>query len=205
MSPVTKKWLWIALGAFAIAGTGIGAYFYFRTPKEESDPTKEEKKPDGSAPKYTPKSDLPSTPFKNALEGNAFREWVNTNHPQWAQQHELDAVGGFNNAYIREAYQEFHAEYAKATKPAITELQSGFKPGQEIYINPSKALAVFYSYPSAEAKYVDFSVKKDVFKDKPIATFVTDIKRFWVKVRTKHYGQTKEYYMTMSDISKSPY
>lgn len=200
-----RKYLWITLGSLAALGTGAFIYFYFRTPKQESDPDKEETKADGTSPVHTPKPDFPSTPFANALEGNAFREWVNTNHPQWAKQHDLDPVGGFNNAWIREAYQEFSKEYANATKPSISELQSGFKAGDNVFINPSKQLVNFYSYPSAEAKYIDFSVKKDDFKDKPIATFVTDIKRFWVKVRTKHYGKTKEYYMTMSDISKTPF
>lgn len=55
-----------------------------------------------------------ATPFKDATEGNEFREWVNKNHTEWAKSNDLDAKGPKDNTYIRKAYQEFSEEYKKS-------------------------------------------------------------------------------------------
>lgn len=55
-----------------------------------------------------------ATPFKDATEGNEFREWVNKNHTEWAKSNDLDAKGSKDNTYVRKAYQEFSEEYKKS-------------------------------------------------------------------------------------------
>jgi hypothetical protein len=50
-------------------------------------------------------------PFKNAQEGNQFREWVNDKYPFFADTINLDRKGSFNNKYIRQAYDRYGKEY----------------------------------------------------------------------------------------------
>ena len=65
-------------------------------------------KPKVKVPEYS------ATPFKDATEGNEFREWVNKYHTEWAKSNNLDAKGPKDNTYIRKAYQEFSEEYKKS-------------------------------------------------------------------------------------------
>lgn len=51
-----------------------------------------------------PVSQEPSTGFKNADEGNAFRKWFRKKYPTKATEFSLDETGGFDNAYIRKAF-----------------------------------------------------------------------------------------------------
>jgi len=63
--------------------------------------------PPTTASSTKPKFDV----FANADEGNAFRQWLNTNMPEDAQRLDLDAEGSHNNAYIRRAWGEFGDEF----------------------------------------------------------------------------------------------
>ena len=132
-----KKW-WI-IGGLIVAGAGVGAYFLFRPSKEEREKKKLAKGDDSndeensnslgetppkdnvneqqvSTPAYNsrPREVYPETPFKNTTEGNAFRQWVNDNHTDYAKSIKLDPTGKYNNAFIRKAYQKYGTEYSKA-------------------------------------------------------------------------------------------
>ena len=63
--------------------------------------------PPTTASSTKPKFDV----FANAEEGNAFRQWLNTNMPEDAQRLDLDPEGSHNNAYIRRAWGEFGDEF----------------------------------------------------------------------------------------------
>lgn len=65
-------------------------------------------KPKVKVPEYS------ATPFKDATEGNEFREWVNKYQAEWAKSNNLDVKGPKDNTYIRKAYQEFSEEYKKS-------------------------------------------------------------------------------------------
>lgn len=60
------------------------------------------------------KKSFKDTPFTNASQGNAFRAWVNDNHPKWAKNKNLDRKGQYNNKFIKEAWQNFGEAYQEA-------------------------------------------------------------------------------------------
>ena len=55
-------------------------------------------------------------PFKDRQEGNAFRRWVNDNHPSWAKENELSRSGSHTNSYIKKAWAQFGDEYTSGGK-----------------------------------------------------------------------------------------
>jgi hypothetical protein len=52
-----------------------------------------------------------ATPFANKTQGDAFRGWVNDNHPTYAQSIDLDRSGAYDNSFIRKAFAKYGAEY----------------------------------------------------------------------------------------------
>jgi hypothetical protein len=50
-------------------------------------------------------------PFKNTEEGNAFRQWVNNTHPDYAKEIDLDKEGSYNNSYVAKAWNKYGGEY----------------------------------------------------------------------------------------------
>ena len=61
--------------------------------------------------KGTTTFDVP--PLKDKSEGDAFRQWVNNNYAQYAQDNDLDPSGSFDNKFINEAYSKYGEEYAR--------------------------------------------------------------------------------------------
>ena len=59
-----------------------------------------------------PKGIKPPVPFKSKTEGNAFRYWVNTHHPEVARRLDLDPKGSYFNSFITAAYNELKDAYA---------------------------------------------------------------------------------------------
>ncbi|MFZ8836562.1 MAG: hypothetical protein ACO3MV_02845 [Flavobacteriales bacterium] len=55
-------------------------------------------------------------PFKNEIEGNAFRLWVNQQYPVLAEQLKLDSTGSHDNGYIFDAFQLLGEEYESIMK-----------------------------------------------------------------------------------------
>jgi hypothetical protein len=72
------------------------------------------------------KQEYKATGFTDAAKGNEFRAWVIKKHADWAKTNSLDATGPKDNRYIRKAYSEFGAEYAK-TKNAPAEVKTEAK------------------------------------------------------------------------------
>ena len=67
---------------------------------------------DGSGASNNTIANVPdSVPFANRQEGNEFREWVNDNYPDYAEQIDLDREGSHTNTYITRAYEKYGAEY----------------------------------------------------------------------------------------------
>jgi len=52
-----------------------------------------------------------SSPFKNKIEGDKFRSWVNDTYPSYARNIDLDRSGPYNNEYIKKAYSKYGDEY----------------------------------------------------------------------------------------------
>jgi hypothetical protein len=67
-----------------------------------------------SAPATTQTFSFPSTWTKK--EGDAFRQWVNANYPDYAKSIQLDVSGGLN-AYLDKAYQKYGSTYTASSKP----------------------------------------------------------------------------------------
>lgn len=64
-----------------------------------------------TTPKTTPETKTSSLPFKNSVEGNQFREWVNNTHPDYAKSIDLDRQGSHTNSYIQKAWLKYGKEY----------------------------------------------------------------------------------------------
>lgn len=67
-----------------------------------------------SAPAPTKTYSFPST--WTTKEGDAFRQWVNTNYPAWAKDNQL-AVSGKLNDWVDRAYQKYGSIYSASLKP----------------------------------------------------------------------------------------
>tara|TARA_R100001015_G_C4611478_1_gene166877 strand:+ start:489 stop:1292 length:804 start_codon:yes stop_codon:yes gene_type:complete len=126
-----NKGLKATLIILGVGVTGFGAYLLYKKvikPKLDAKKDEEEakKKPpisenDVKSSSYNKKpkvsaSSTGKTPFKNSTEGNAFRKWVNDNHPQYASRIDLDPTGSYDNAYIRKAWKEYGSDYTTAEK-----------------------------------------------------------------------------------------
>ena len=56
-------------------------------------------------------SSTKSIPFTNKTEGNAFRAWVNDNHPTYAKEINLSRTGSHNNSHIQKAWNKYGDSY----------------------------------------------------------------------------------------------
>jgi len=54
-------------------------------------------------------------PFKTKKEGDAFRQWVNKEYPEYAKREDLDATGSFNNIHITRAWKAYGSRYTLIT------------------------------------------------------------------------------------------
>ena len=89
-----NKWIYATIGGIAIIGFGIYIYIDFKNRNK------------------TPKSlvvnpSSPETPFKNEAEGNAFRNWVNDNYPDYARSANLSRTGNFNDETMQKAFKQY--------------------------------------------------------------------------------------------------
>tara|TARA_R100001086_G_scaffold235296_1_gene158137 strand:+ start:204 stop:1019 length:816 start_codon:yes stop_codon:yes gene_type:complete len=57
--------------------------------------------------------------IKNRDEGNAFRNWVNDNYPEYAKQIDLDRSGSHTNAYIKKAWKKYGTEYTQQNQTIL--------------------------------------------------------------------------------------
>jgi hypothetical protein len=126
-----SKGVKIALIFATIGVLGVGGYFLFKVLKKKKEEAKDDKKADeqksvdenvvksSSYNKKTRSSKTyGATPFKNSTEGNKFRAWVNDNHKDYATKIDLDRSGGYDNAWIRKAWNEYGNDYETAMEKA---------------------------------------------------------------------------------------
>lgn len=123
----------IVIGLFAATVIGGVIWNFTRKPKGSSESNDDDDSQDDSKKEgeMTPPETLsdsksssaysssggatsfPPTPFKDKSEGNAFRVWVNKNHPDKAKSFNLDLDGDFNNQHIRKAFVELGSAFQK--------------------------------------------------------------------------------------------
>jgi len=117
----SKTLIWVGVASALLIGGGI--FWWWKTNKsnqdentgeKEYDKEKEATKPDTGGVKQKLSPSFPPTPFKNIAEGNAFRGWMAKAHNDFRFKGQiLDTSGGFDNDFIRKAYQTYGSEYAK--------------------------------------------------------------------------------------------
>jgi hypothetical protein len=143
MAKGNNNWLWWTVGGVAFIGVGVGAFLYFRNKFKE-----EELKNQGKVfiPPVTPPPAPTTTtsgsgsgnisitvPFKNEMEGNAFRNWVNNTYSAWATANQLDRKGSYNNSYIQKAWAKYGVEYsAYQSKGSQSASNSGVQDLQKV-------------------------------------------------------------------------
>ena len=93
--------------------------------------------------------------FKNELEGNKFREWVNKYFPAWAKTNKLDASGEFDNKYIRKAWDEYGGIYNKLVNS---------KGDAKTFLNDLLKSEDLNKISSLITKYVNKELPMNVFK-----------------------------------------
>ena len=55
----------------------------------------------------------------NRDEGNAFRNWVNDNYPDYAKEIDLDRTGSHTNSYIKKAWKKYGTEYTQQNQGVL--------------------------------------------------------------------------------------
>lgn len=121
MTKGSNTWIWWTIGGVSLLGLGVGAYIFFKDRKEKRTNLMKETNA-ASLPSSTQGSSSSSastssasvtsdTPFKNEAEGNAFRNWVNDNYPDYARDIDLDRKGKFNNSTIKKAWKKYGSAY----------------------------------------------------------------------------------------------
>ncbi len=63
--------------------------------------------------KYVDKNFEDFIPFKNNLEGDHFRKWLNDYYPFQAKQLNIDSEGDYKNGHVIDAYNLYEADYKK--------------------------------------------------------------------------------------------
>ena len=119
-----KTLLWVGIGSALLIGGGL--FWWFRKSakdkeaaaaalaKEAEDKAAQEKEKEivkkEKVEDNTPT--LPSTPFKNKTEGDAFRVWMSETYPKYRYKNDtLGKSGEYNNSFMKDAYSQYGAEY----------------------------------------------------------------------------------------------
>lgn len=114
-----SNWIWWTIGGVTLLGLGVGAYLLFKDKKEKKAEAEGESDaaatttpaPSSSSSTASSGSSSSDTPFKNKSEGDAFRNWVNDNYPDYAKSIDLDRSGKYNNATIQKAWKKYGSAY----------------------------------------------------------------------------------------------
>jgi LPXTG-motif cell wall-anchored protein len=224
-----KTLLWVGIASALLIGGGL--FWLFKTKKEAEELEKkkkeeEEKLKEQEQPVSIPQSTsiVSESPFKNKIEGDKFRKWMQSFAPSFrdSQGEKLDPSGSFNNRTIIEAYEMYKNEYASflSGKPAnqnnasTTSSTSSLKSGDTIYSKKVGNLGI-YNIPSTRA-YVGNTIIREKEKSNPIGTFISDSTEGFAKVKinipyyidftspTKAFGWNetpKEFYVFKSFIT----
>lgn len=104
---------------------------------------------------------VPSTPFKNKLEGDSFRTWVNYKYPEYAKKIKLDSTGSYDNAFIGKAWEKHGQEYLKTIPLPMVKAFLG----ENATVGVGKVTAKF-----GDGKYINFMPNG----------------RYWIMAKTPH-------------------
>jgi gliding motility-associated-like protein len=113
-----KTLLWVGIGSALLIGGGLFWWFKNKPKTDEKDDTEKEPVKDEDKSKQeeaviknetnSTAPSLPSTPFKNKAEGNAFRAWMSVNHSDFRYKGDvLDKSGDYDNSFMRVAYDKY--------------------------------------------------------------------------------------------------
>ena len=138
-----KKKIIIISSIVVIAG--VGGYFGYQWHKKRKE-KKESDNKDSSAPTSVDSSSTSTTPSATSQysfpsswttkEGDAFRQWVRANYPDYAKQINLDASGSLN-AYVDKAYQKYGTIYQNSLKGQSASKDIRFAVGESVKTNKS--------------------------------------------------------------------
>jgi hypothetical protein len=186
MAKGNNNWLWWTVGGVAFIGVGVGAFLYFRKKSKE-----EQLKNNGVVyvpPVTTPPAPTTTTsglgsgnisvtvPFKNEMEGNAFRNWVNNTYSAWATANQLDRKGSYNNSYIQKAWAKYGVEYSEyQSKGSQSASNSGVQDLQKVVTAMNG-----YAIEDNSSERVQFLLY-DGFSDKNIRVNFTPSGYFWIE------------------------
>lgn len=151
----------IIIGSIVVIA-GVGGYFGYQWYKKNKK-KKEEDKGSGSqdsgsssssssssstsVSSPTSSSTSTSTAFSfpstwTTKEGDAFRQWVRANYPDYAKQISLDASGSLNQ-YVDTAYKKYGTQYQNALKGQSASKDIRFKVGEKVKTNKSVVVTPF--------------------------------------------------------------
>lgn len=143
----TKGKVILALSVVAVAVTGIVLWRNRNKGEDTTDTDLADTSSTSSGSSSS--SSLPSTPFKNKAEGDAFRNWIVNTYPIYATSIVLDRTGAYDNNYIRKAYVKYGADYSKVSM--LTGVKFQLSGWQEVSLKGD--------YVSAEFNSGDYRVK----------------------------------------------
>jgi hypothetical protein len=112
-----SNWIWWTIGGVTLLGLGVGAYLFFKDKKEKKAEAEAESDaaatttPTPSSSTASSGSSSSNTPFKNKSEGDAFRNWLNDNYPDYAKEIDLERSGKYNNPTIQKAWKKYGSAY----------------------------------------------------------------------------------------------
>jgi hypothetical protein len=191
-----KTLLWVGIGSALLIGGGL--FWWFRksakdkeaaaakeaedkaTQEKEKEIVKKEKVEDN-----TPT--LPSTPFKNKTEGDAFRVWMSSAHPEFRYKNDiLGKSGEYNNSFMKEAYSKYGGEYSiylTTTKTTTKKDDSILSVNSPMYLKGLDKTTI-WSYPEFKGEYILGEISKSWLLDKPFGKFISDTGTGWIKFET---------------------
>ena len=188
-----KTLLWVGIGSALLIGGGL--FWWFRksakdkeaaAAKEAEDKAAQEKekeivkqeKVDDNTPT------LPSTPFKNKTEGDAFRVWMSSAHPEFRYKNDiLGKSGEYNNSFMKEAYSKYGEGYSTYLKNPTKDLTgSALSVDSLMYLRGEKTQ--IWSYPEFKGEYILGDISKSWLLDKPFGKFISDTGTGWIKFET---------------------
>jgi len=188
-----KALLWIGIASAILIGGGIYMFVKNRSTTEtdntEKEPVKEEeksKKEEAVVKTETPATapSLPSTPFRNKAEGDAFRKWMSVNNSDYRYKGQiLDKSGDYDNSFMKDAFDKYGKDYLKTipTPPAV------LKSGSPMYLKVDNTS--IFTYPQFKGDYLLGNLSKSWLLDKPFGKFIADTGNGFIKFETIGYSK----------------
>jgi hypothetical protein len=186
-----KTLLWVGIGSALLIGGGLFWWFKNRPKTDEKDDTEKEPVKDEDKSKQeeaviktetnSTAPSLPSTPFKNKAEGNAFRAWMSVNHSDFRYKGDvLDKSGDYDNSFMRVAYDKYGKEYDSKNKTTTTNSAAV----NSLMFLKGVDKTTIYSYPEFKGEYILGDISKSWLLDRAFGKFISDTGTGWIKFET---------------------